>query len=197
MSDKFILAHGTSARHLDDIQTFGLKPRQILGVPSLWDKCPSDSRCVYLTNAYAFYFALNACAEKGEDALIVEVEVNRGRLDADEDYLGQSSRGTEWEADFPDLIQRTLFMREAITKMPNNSRLTLMENALENLGTVRHNGPIPASKITRIARVPAKEHVRLVLTECDPTITIMNYRIMGERYRAFQQSLFDRYPLEV
>lgn len=197
MPDKFILAHGTSARHLDDILKFGLKPRQILGVPSLWDKCPSDSRCVYLTNAYAFYFALNACAEDREDALIVEVEVNRGRLDADEDYLGQSSRGTEWETDFPDLIQRTLYMREAITRMPNNSRLQLMENALENLGTVRHNGPISAAKIKRLARVPAKDHARLVLTECDPTITIMNYRIMGEKYRAFQQSLFDRYPLEV
>lgn len=195
MSDKLILSHGTSAAHLDAIRKFGLLPRQ--EKPSLWDKCPSDSRCVYLTNAYAFYFAQNACHDAGEDALIVEVEVNRGRLDADEDFLGQSSKGTEWETDFPDLIERTLYMREAITKMPNPSRLALMENGLANLGTVRHNGLIKPEKIKRMARIPNADITRIVLSEFDPTITIMNYRFMGERYREFQQSLFDRYPLEV
>lgn len=197
MSDKYLLAHGTSARHLDAIRRHGLQTRQILGVPGLWDKCPSDTRYVYLTDAYAFYFAQNACHEAGEDALIVEVEVNRGKLDADEDYLGQASVGTEWETDFPNLIERTLAMREATANLPNNSRLTLMENALANLGTVRHSGPIKPTQIRRLARIPHGDITRIVLAECDPTITIMNYRIMGERYRAFQQSLFDRYPLEV
>lgn len=196
MSDKYILAHGTSARHLDAIKKFGLQPRQITSSRSTWDRCPSDSRCVYLTNAYALYFAMNACRD-GEDGLLVEVEVNRGRLDADEDYLGQSSRGTEWEDDFPDLIQRTLAMREATSRMPNNSRLALMENALENLGTTRHMGLIPANKILRLARVPAADFAALVMGGFDPTITIMNYRFKGEEYKAFQQSLFEHYALEV
>lgn len=186
------LCHGTGASLLDTIRHVGLQPRG--ESESKWDQCPSHPDRVYLTNAYAFYFAQNV-AEHEEDLLIVEVEVDMAKLVPDEDFLGQSSRGTDWETDFPDLIERTLAMRDAIDKMPRRQRQMLATSSIENMGNAAHMGRIFPAALRRIASVPYREMSRIVMQEFDPTISITNYRFMGERYRSFQESLFERFPL--
>jgi hypothetical protein len=185
------LAHGTSASLLEEILRNGLKPRG--DAVSHWGNCPSHRDRVYLTDAYAFYFAQNAAGD--DDLLIVEVEVDRAKLVPDEDYLGQSSHGTEWEDKYPGLIERTLAMRDAVDKMPRKQRIELAARSLAALGSAAHIGRIFPAAIRRMARVPAQMVPHIVMTECDPTISIRNYRFMGGYYRAFQKSLFTRFPL--
>lgn len=185
------LCHGTTARLLPTILKEGLVPRA--DAPSKWEECPSHPERVYLTTAYAFYFGQNAVAE-GEDLLVVEAEVDWTKLVPDEDFLGQSSRGTDWETDFPDLNDRTIAMRDHIDSLPRKSKRVLAESSLANLGTVAHIGKIFPAAIRRIAVVPADQVSRIVWQEHDPTITIANYRWVGEQHRAFQESLFSRFP---
>lgn len=186
------LCHGTGARLLETILSSGLRPRGER--QSAWGQCPSHPDRVYLTNAYAFYFAQNV-VDYEEDLLIVEVEVDVSKLVPDEDFLGQSSKGTDWEADYPDLIERTLVMRDAVDKMPRRQRQLLAISSIENLGNAAHIGRIFPAALRRIARVPHRQISQIVMQEFDPTISIANYRLMGERYRSFQESLFERFPL--
>lgn len=192
-----LLVHGTTARHLDGIKQRGLQPRRLK--PSVWEPCPSLPDHVYLTNAYACYFAQNAAlsedGSKFDDLLLVEAEVDRKNLWPDEDFLAQAVQDGHWVEAYPDLRDRTIAMRDAMVHLPRPVRLRLADESLARLGTCSHRGPIPVARLRRFARIPAAEVPRLVLQEFDPTITLVNYRVMGQRYREFQASLFERFPL--
>ena len=86
-----ILYHGTTSRHLDSIREHGLLPRYDER-PTRWAENPSATDRVYLTNAYAVWFAWTA-AEAGEKGVVVAVDVEEEDLVADEDYLAQ----TNWQ----------------------------------------------------------------------------------------------------
>ena len=71
---KIKLYHGTTTKHLDKILKQGITPRH--DRPSNWDKHPSREDMVYLTNAYAIYFAQVCCDwEAGESPVVLEVFV--------------------------------------------------------------------------------------------------------------------------
>lgn len=187
-----LLAHGTSSKNLDDILKNGLVPRG--EKVSCWEECPSHPDRVYLSNAYAFYFAHNFIKDD-EDALIVEVDVDQKNLYPDEDFLGQVTDNATFNLPSDaTLIDRTMWIRDRLEDMPRAKRIYYADMSLENIGNASHEGPIPVSRIRRMARIPGKDCVRLVLMEFDPIIATINYRLLGENYRKFQESLFDRYP---
>jgi hypothetical protein len=189
------LAHGTSARHLESILANGIRPRG--KGRSQWKECPSAPDRVYLTDAYAFYFAQQAVKAK-DDALIIECEVDRGGLLADEDPIAQLC-GPEnpLTLKYPDLRKRTKVIRDRLPFMDEAGREELLDTSLTSLGTAAYLGTIEPKMFVRAALVPAADITRVVLMECDPTITTLNYTFMGDHYRKFQDSLFERYPLKL
>jgi hypothetical protein len=99
------LYHGTSLRHLKSISDKGLVPRGAR--PSNW-KAASHDGSVYLSNAYALYFADQAQLDD-EGLLLVEVETDRlaVRRDPLRQHQAQFARRT-----------RKLFPRSDLAKTP-------------------------------------------------------------------------------
>lgn len=188
------LCHGTSARHLKSILRDGLQPRGNRKSP--WKELPGHPLRVYLTTAYAFFYGLQAIGDN-EDIIVVEAEVSLLNLYPDEDYVAQryTKEGDE-EGKGLNLIQRTAVIRDEMHLYEKGLRISVAEESLNMLGNASHHGPIPPDRITRIARIPRRDHGEIVACEFDPTITVLNYRNLGEGYRQFQDSLFARYPLK-
>jgi hypothetical protein len=83
-----LLYHGTTTTVLDTILREGIKPRG--DKPSLWPDLPSRPDCAYMTDGYAFFFAVAI----DEDAKKVVLEIDTDRLDQrlllpDEDFVVQ------------------------------------------------------------------------------------------------------------
>ena len=64
-------------------------------------------------------------------------------------------------------------------------------DSLTGLGNVTYHGVIPAKAITRIAFVEQKTNHDLVMVAgLDPTITLLNYHLIGGKYRTALKRLF-------
>ena len=87
------LYHGTSERVARLAMTEGLCPRFESGVESVWEDHPSSEHYVYLTVAYAAYFAMNAAPE-GERWAIIEIDTD---LLPDLAFLQQQIGGLGYE----------------------------------------------------------------------------------------------------
>jgi hypothetical protein len=200
-----LLYHGTNGAWLGNILRRGLEPRHGKPGRNNWTHVPhqSNARCVYLTNSYAPYFAFNAA--QGDPGYCAVVEIDTDRLDTDnlypdEDFLEQASRNSRVDGMPPGLNMsgRTLWFRkrqfdygadwgyrDPDTKLPT----TWWEASLKFLGTCCHRGTIPASAITRAVSWPDKPNIGLHFV-WDPTITILNQRIVGAQYQALTAKLF-------
>jgi hypothetical protein len=90
------LYHGTAERHLPAILRDGLKPRGKR--KGNWShSIESNADAIYLTNAYALYFAHSATDPKDNGDRSVVLEIDTSKLDSfwlvpDEDWLEQVSR---------------------------------------------------------------------------------------------------------
>src|SRR5579872_5763031 len=87
---EMLLYHGTSGNAVPRILKQGIRARR-LTKKSNWDKNPSHADSIYLTTAYAGYFA--HCATK-RGSLLGILEVDTAQLDEDsfrpdEDFLDQ------------------------------------------------------------------------------------------------------------
>ena len=194
-----MLYHGTNGAWLDRIMQVGLRPRGTKGRSNWKDTVQSNPKCVYFTDSYAPYFAFNA--SRGTDPSCAVIEVDSDRLDQDElfpdeDFLEQCSRGGEGA--YPGtMIQRTLHYRRRqfefcypCTDPSSEAPTTWWEASLKHLGTCSHRGPVPPDAITRAVWWPRKDNGSMVMM-WDPTITLMNQRIMGDRYKIMTRKLFD------
>lgn len=183
------LYHGTSSRHLESIMTSGIRPRGRR--KGNWKQFPSRKDMVYLTNAYAPFFALQSCKE-GEKALILELDLARideSRLYPDEDFIVQAisqQSGLSVE-DVHDGIRDALedYQQYAMT-------------SLEHLGNCSHRGDIPKVAVTRYCLIDWAARKDIGGIVLDPSISLMNYRFCGEKYRSIIAWLFgDRKDFEV
>lgn len=189
------LYHGTRAGALPSILAHGLRPRRDRGAAGNWKhSVESNSRAVYLTDAYALHFATNALGARREDLLVLEIDfrtLDPARLAPDEDFLEQATRGRpEHACAGATMKARTQWFR----KRAHSDFSIYWLESLRGLGTCTYYGAIPPEAIHRWARLPcAHPLVRM----SDPTITLMNYAIMGEYYRRLTQYIFgDPVPLE-
>ena len=194
-----ILYHGTSYRALASILAQGIAPRKTHRRTNWEAAVESNEDTVYLTTAYAHYFAVNATnSDDATDAGVV-LEVATDQLDfgagffvPDEDCIEQGTRGhhipgtPRWLSGSRDMVRRTRWFRRHAHKFDPNA-------SLENLGTVGWRGVVPVAAVRRLVLIPRKTLIDLLLAY-DPTITILNYRLLGERYRTFMRSLFDAAP---
>ena len=175
------LFHGTSTKKLDSIFKHGLRPRG--RKKSLWTEYPSAPDRVYLTKAYALFFGSMAASEDGSEGAVLEVSgIDMSNLVPDEDALAQINITDMPELADMDLNQRTAFWRK---NAPKHSFLT--HDSLRLLGNCAHMGTIPPTEIEKCVTFnPAR-----VIMVCDPTITLLHYRIMGEKYERVLTNFVD------
>ena len=180
------LYHGTRASALPSILADGLRPRAARR--GNWKhSVESNPQAVYLTNAYPLYFAASAARQK--DAALLILELSGGALDLelmapDEDFLEQATRGSpNFAAAGGDMKARTRwFRRRALRDFSHYWR-----DSLRHLGTCTCYGRVPAQAVTRYAVVPIRHPL---VRASDPTITLMNYKIMGGYYRQLVRHIF-------
>lgn len=185
------LAHGTTPHVARKIAPkVGLRTRSHHR-RSNWKGNPSHPSCVYLTNAYAFHYG--KMASPGTDLGLVEVNADRlayGSLMADEDALEQASR--ESMIDIPggeSLQTRTRYFREQLRNYAARGYAATW--SLDAIGNCTHWGSIHPGAISRCV-VIHNYHLPSFTAAFDPTITIVNFMIMGERYVEMQKLFLGR-----
>ena len=177
------LYHGTSERVARLALQHGLQPRSESGVESQWDDHPSSPDHVYLTAAYAAYFAMQA-TEKGERWAIIEIdtELLPSGLFPDEDWLEQVSRSQdlpeEWGINGASMEDRTKWFREHLWMFPH-----MWKDSINGLGNCTHEGVIPPEAITRVSFIEPARNPSMTLMAIDPTITLLNYAICQSKYQ--------------
>lgn len=186
-----ILYHGTSTKHLDKILTDGIKPTGVTGVKSLWQVESAKDR-VYLTTTYALYFAIHAAMYDECDAVVIEVDVDENQLIPDEDFLAQ----VKYKDSEHDLITLTEVIRDDIPNYSEFDNVQLAEASLNNLGTASIKEVKP-EQIIRHVIVPNHHLADIVMSHCDPTISIMHHKVMSTIYKENMLALFDQYPTSV
>ncbi len=195
------LYHGTRESVGRLALTEGLKPRSATGEEGNWEHTVGSSpNHVYLTTAYAGHFA-NAATPDGERWCVIEVET--GRLDPrlfrpDEDWMEQGTRGgvaaEALEAIYPESVdvihgtmeERTKFFRDRL-----DDCASFWKKSVNGLGSCVYQGEIPTDAITRVAMFEPRENM-MAAQGIDPTITTMNYMVMGDQYRAITRWLVGR-----
>jgi hypothetical protein len=174
------LYHGCSAKDLRSIMTNGLCPRQ--DKQSNWEKNPSRPDMVYLTVAYAFYFAL--CHEGL--AGVVEIEtrgLDRKGFFPDEDFLTNAFAmhgGQELDA-----------ARKGDIRVMLHTYGDYWKESVQHQGNCCYQGTISPRFITRYCIFDPK--ARPVLAEeisGDPCINLGNYETKGKSYQQLVAWMF-------
>lgn len=194
------LYHGTSEAVGKLALTEGLKTRGALGIKSNWN-VESHPDYVYLTIAYAAYFAATASMDE-EDGFIGRlaiVEVDTSLLDddtlhPDEDALEQGTRGESWVVEACEaegfnprsMEERTHWFRNNLYSFQH-----FWKNSLEALGNCCHEGDIPPEAVTRVVFFDPKSNPSILSMSMDPMISVLNYQIMGPQYEALVRWFFD------
>lgn len=183
------LYHGTTAAVAEAALRDGLRTRRTSGVASRWPAHPSHAGAVYLTTAYALYFAMHTLDEPTDGARIGLVEVASRRVQhalvPDEDVLEQVGRGKD--AVGGDLGTRTRWYRKRLHEFAGRGQWVASVRAM---GTCAHLGDIPATAVTRVALIEPQRQPELCLLALDPLITVANYQLVGARYRALVQRVW-------
>lgn len=113
--------------------------------------------------------------------MIVEVELDPIKLYPDEDFIVQvlamkENRSIEH---FHDDVRENLelYQHHAL-------------DSLGGLGNCSHKTAVPASSISRYCLIDCQKRRDLAMMCMDPSISLMNYRFCGERYRSLIAWLF-------
>ncbi len=192
------LYHGTNAAHVPSIMKGGLKPRGKKAKGNWGHTITSRHDAIYLTNAYAPYFAMNSTGGERKGAII---EIDSERLNflnlvPDEDALEQFTKRGIMSGKIPakgeaplewSMEKRTRFYRD---RLQNYAGMEQWKDSLKAMGNCAYLGPIPASAITRIAIIDVDKAPVLAINAIQPSITITNYRLVGDRYRGYIKWIF-------
>lgn len=194
------LFHGTNGDWVKSIIRNGIEPRRRTAARNNWKHVPhqSNPQCVYLTDSYAPYFANNASRGSAPQCAVVEIDtklLDTNTLRYDEDAWEQLGRHRDHISGTPS--ERTLWYRG---KQNDRFVRNLFVNAagdpdwlvsLKSLGTCCHWGTIPEKAITRIISWPNTHSNQMLNLVWDPSITLINQRLCGPRYRALTAKLFN------
>jgi RNA:NAD 2''-phosphotransferase len=186
-----ILFHGTSSRWLDQILAQGIRPRRRTRFEGNWtDTVNSHANHVYLTDSYAPYFA--ECAIPSEDHKSVPVvfvvdTLRIPQLVADEDAIEQVERRSHPNEIFSksDVYERTRRFATMAPRLAASGKFT-HHDSLTALGTCAAVDTIPRQAIIGYIRLKRVYSWQV----WDPTITLENYRFMGDFYRHVSEYLW-------
>jgi hypothetical protein len=201
-----LLYHGTNERVAKLALKEGLLPRDESESEGNWEHTvPSRSDLVYVTRAYAPYFA--SCAAKKGRWGIVEIDsdkLSRFAIDGftgllpDEDFLEQGSRRMKPEefahlnsderaelAACKTMEERTIWFRDYLETFAH-----LWQNSIDKMGNAAHLGAIEPGAIVRVSLFEPRSNSYVAMACIDPMISIMNYMICGMKYRSFTDWFF-------
>ena len=184
-----LLYHGTTGAVARQIFTEGLKPRT--DRKGNWANAPSNRRCVYMTDAYALYFAQAAGDSFTRELGVIEIdthELNKDKFLPDEDFLEQLTAG---QSSHHKGLQGSVGSRTRwySKRLHNYHRLWL--ESLSCLGTCAYAEVIPVKAVTRVAIINVEKSIKL-LQLSDPSITLVNYQCMDTYYRKLTKFPFDQ-----
>lgn len=174
--------HGTSESGARRALKRGILPRGMSRKGGNWKHTvQSNPAMVYLTAAYAPYYA--SCVTDTNKERIAIIEIDLGKLDADklypdEDFIEQALRGKRL-GNSDDMKKRTLYVRKHIADWQEE-----WEKSLKYLGNVAFRGAVPPEAITKIVAFDPKSNPSMFVDTLNPTITLANYKYCGEKYRA-------------
>lgn len=174
------LYHGTNESNVAKIQLKGVQPRQKR--KSQWEDYPSRPDMVYLTTAYALYFAMNSKGKERYAMLEIESdELDQSKLYPDEDFIAQALAQSQ---------KGKLF--EIHQQVKDNLEIyqDCWQQSIYGLGNCCYKGTIPFSAVQRICYMQPGSRMYIEIMGIDPSISILNYSILGEKYRNLIAWLF-------
>lgn len=174
------LFHGTCATLIPKVLKQGLRCRG--KSKSNWGMYPSRPDMVYLTAGYACYYGYQAA--KNKDIVVFEVDLERldkELLHPDEDFIAQAIAHQQGEA----LEKVHRVVRRSLPDYQHHWR-----DSIKALGNACYRGAVPPEAITRyvIVRETASREFRMAAL--DPSISVINYRLLGDKYRSMMAWLF-------
>jgi hypothetical protein len=185
------LYHGTAGENVSVMLKRGIKPRRATGKNNWKHSVASHPNAVYLTSAYAGYFAHQAA--KTSKLGIIEIEtdlLDQDLFRPDEDFLEQATRSGKTTN--PKLDRLKTKSMSARTKWFSNHLdefAGAWEDSVKHLGTCCYLGTIPPAAITRASVFDYKKNPLVAKELLEPTITIANFRFCAERYQALTRWL--------
>jgi hypothetical protein len=182
--------HGTSESSARRALKRGILPRKMSGKKGNWEHTvQSNPSMVYLTVAYAPYFAVLSTGPAKKRVAIIQIDLDKldsDRLYPDEDFIEQALRGKRLgNTKLDDMHARNKYIIQHIERYRSN-----WMTSLAGLGTVCHNGAVPKEAITKAIVMDVKKGRAMLREALEPTITIANYRFCGEYYRALNNWFF-------
>jgi hypothetical protein len=185
------LYHGTAGESVSTILKHGVKPRRATKKNNWEHTIASHEHAVYLTSAYAGYFAHQAA--KTSKLGIIEIETDRLDEDLfrpDEDFLEQASRrGPTKNRELKRLMNACLNERTEWYRTHLDEFAHAWEDSVKHLGTCCYLGKIPPEAITRASIFDYKKNSLVASEILEPTITIANFQFCSERYQALTRWL--------
>ncbi|NIE63173.1 hypothetical protein [Burkholderia sp. Ax-1719] len=180
------LYHGTSSTAWAAIMHAGkLQARGAL--PGNWTHtAESHAGVVYLTTAYAAYFA--ACATRqGDCGVVLEIDVEALHADilcCDEDAYAL--------LDLKNLYpEKSVYELAAMAKEALPTGPEVAAASLQLMGNCGYLADIPLSAVTRVVQIEWQANPELAHAALEPVISPQNYRLFGPAYRKLTRWLFE------
>lgn len=186
---KLTLYHGTATSRLEAIRRDGLRPRGETGLLPSHTGLPSKPEYVYLTNAYALKYAIDACESEDDWPVILRVSIDLDliRLYPDEDFVGMvMAKKLVGKVSPQRLIEET-----DVSQYDVQTAL----NSLHYFGTCCVKRTIEPKQIRGWVVVKNKY---LLIEGVNTGVGLTSYQLLGKRNRALMNYLFrkDDYPVD-
>ena len=158
------LFHGTSAINAKRIEKSGFAEAK-----SNW-KVTSKKGFIYLSTAYAPFYAMNA-NRNGYKLALIKVSVDESCLFPDDDFLMRAMGKPVYTQTELDEIELENYQEHWIKSLEYMGNVAAYPDDIEIVGVTYFNG-------------------KNLLFRCDPSITPINYRIMGNYYKDLSEWLY-------
>jgi hypothetical protein len=185
------LYHGTAGENVTAILKHGIRPRRLTRKNNWKHSVASHMHAVYLTSAYAGYFAHQAA----KTSKLGILEIDADKLDSelfrpDEDFLEQATRnGKPLSQELKRLGKLSMNQRTEWFRKHLDDYADAWEASVEHLGNCCYLGEIPPGAITRASVFDYKKNPLVATELLEPTITIVNFRFCSNRYKALTRWL--------
>jgi len=166
---KLTLYHGTSSKIAKKIEKEGFVTDKNYN----WD-VKSKKGLVYLSSAYAPFYAMK---HDTNDLAIVKVEVDSEDLYAEDDFIMR-------------ILGKPVYTQKELDRVGFITFKRFWKESLKYIGNVA----IRPSKI-RILGITHFNSKNLIF-KCDPVISPMNFKIMGDYYNALTEWIFKGKPIK-